>query len=431
MDSKDVNKLLAILDKATGIADKDEIKQKLKEQEIGDMISRIQNRDFNLRDNEKYFLASYRDQLKSHRENASKIQLIKENYGDIENIYDTLNSEIDTALGESVELEKISKALGDKKLLKKSKKDEARVKELKKNLDHLLKMRNEMESLETELEAETEHYDNIKHALSQRLALVNQVLEESGGSVKIKHPWQIVAKDPGNKPDWDKDSDDIWEDGWEWAPTSGGKNFYWMVNPGPVAEQGWKIHVAVNPDNEDEVLEVAKAVIPVLESIDSQAKFARAAEGVKGGLKNKGGETKVKLATIYPEQDKSYPDKVNQNLNTTQDIVAKLENSLRSEGILGMTSLVETVGEFNVQAGGNATRIFVRYEPIKKNKAEDIDDNELSSVAGSSKGRKPGALPDNFESKTGIGITKDDVREMKGLDFPSFDIKLPKSNFND
>jgi thiol-disulfide isomerase/thioredoxin len=79
-----------------------------------------------------------------------------------------------------VELEKISKALGDKKLLKKAKKDESRVKELKDNLDHLIKMKGEMESLESELEAKTEHFDNIQHALSQRLALVEKVLSDSG-----------------------------------------------------------------------------------------------------------------------------------------------------------------------------------------------------------------------------------------------------------
>jgi hypothetical protein len=432
MKSEDVQKLLNVLDKATGIANKGEIKRKIKEQEIGDMISRIESRSFSLEDSEIYFLKDYRDQMKSHKESARRIQLIVENYSEIEDIYDTLNSEIETALGESVELEKISKALGDKELLKKAKEDESRVKEIKDNLDHLIKMKSKMESLESELEAKTEHFDNINHVLSQRLALVNQVLEGSG-AVSIEHPWQVVAKDPGYEPDWDKETDDIWRDGWKWVPKSGSRRYYWMVNSGPSASQGWKIHVAVNPEDKKEVLEVAEAIIPVMESIDSNSKFARSAEGAKGGLKNKGGETKVKLATIYPEPDGSPStpsEMVNQNNKTTEKIVTGLVNALSSKSILGMTSQINTVGELNVQVGGSSTRIFLRYEPIGKDYAKDVDGNNLNSVAGSKKGRKPGALPDSFESKTGTDPSGYDVREMKGLKYPSLDIVLPSSNLD-
>jgi thiol-disulfide isomerase/thioredoxin len=179
MDSRDVNKLLTALEKATGIPDKDEIRRKIQEEEIGDLISTMQARDYELDDDDKYFLTSYRDQLKSHKENSRRIKLIKENYSEVERIFNDLNSEIKTALGESVELEKISKALGDKKLLKKAKRDESEVKELKKKLSQLILMKEEMEDLESRLETETEHFDNIQHALSQRLALVNSTISES------------------------------------------------------------------------------------------------------------------------------------------------------------------------------------------------------------------------------------------------------------
>lgn len=425
----DKSRFLLLLKKASGES-KDKVRKRIHENEIAGLKSDISGRSYSLKSNEANFLQRYKQKLVNHENNAQKIKLIEENYSEIENIFDTLKNEVDHAFEESVELEHISQALKDKELVRKTKYDESAVEDLREKLEHMISMKKEMEKRESKLESLTQHFDNIEHAVRLRIELIETVIDESsGGGPTLTEPWQLVAKDPSKEPDWDTRDDDLWKDGWKWLPRDAdGNPYYWMTNHGSRADQGWKIHVAVNPDDKKEVFEVTKAILPVLNKIDSSRKFARSAEGSKGGLKNKGGETAVKIATIYPKKD-SGKSNVNRNKKNTESIVAGLVSALSDKGVLDRTKGVETIGEFNVKVSGNPTRIFLRYERIGGGKVIDDSGNKYNGY-GRSKGRKPGLVPEGFETKYGVNLDGNDIRELPGLKFPSFQMELPGTNFD-
>lgn len=193
-------KFIEALERATGKSDGKQIKKKLVEHKEDELISALESNSYNLNGYEN-FLNQYRRELLSHKENAKHISQIKKNYNEIEDIYSTLQSEIETALGESTELEDISKALNDKKLLKKAEKDEAYIRDLKKKFDHLLSMKKEMESLESKLDKETEHFSNLEHAVKRRIKLIEEILENSdtGGSSSSDHMIVSISDIHGHK----------------------------------------------------------------------------------------------------------------------------------------------------------------------------------------------------------------------------------------
>ena len=349
---------------------------------------------------------------------------------------DQLEEDLSEAYDEDKELESIAQRLQDKGLGKVAGKEESQINDLGTSLEKLVNKGKEVDKLEETLEnVLSEHgleKNKLDEELRRRAKTVSRLISEYGkgsgdGSSSdsdsgpdISEPWQLVAKDPGNEPDWTKNSTDIWKGDWGWMHTTPrGSVFNWMVNKGPTANQGWKIHVAVDPDNEDEVLRVAETVMPVLNSIDSDNKFARNA----GSLKNKGGETAVKLVTIYPKEDSSVSDVVNQNRQTTENIIGELINALDAEGLLSPSAIVKTIGEFNVSKDSNPTRIFVRYDKLGGDEVEDIDGNVFG-------GRKPGAVPEGMSTSSGKDLDKHDVSVLPGLKSPSFDIYLPVSNYD-
>lgn len=352
------------------------------------------------------------------------------NARNISDLRNRLQREINRAMGESKELESIAQRLQDSGLGKIAGREEREVNELGGKLEQLNAKTEEVERLEEKLLGITNGlgigHDEIHRELEKRSNVVGQLIRRdtdgsgSGSGPDISEPWQLVAENPGKEPDWTKNSFDIWKDGWSWIHTTPrGSVYNWMVKDGPTASQGWKIHIAVNPDNEDEILRVAKAVMPVLNSMSSENKFARNA----GSLKNKGGETAVKLVTIYPQEDSSPSDTVNQNRQTTEKLVGELVNALEAEGLLAPSTIVKTLGEFNVSKNGNPTRVFVRYDKLGSDEVVDNDGNHFG-------GKKPGAVPVGMSSRTSKDISEHDIDILPELQPPSFDIYLPSANYD-
>lgn len=207
----------------------------------------------------------------------------------------------------------------------------------------------------------------------------------------------------------------------------------WIYNRGNISDlkQGWKIHIAVNADNEEEVNKVAREIIPVMEQTESLCKIAIS----KRHLKRKGGETEEKLATFYPA--KSNDELVNGNKGATEKIIVNLLNRLYKIGILETQVNISTIGEFYTEFKGTKTRIWTRYDRINPNKDNykplDVDGNVANPNRS---GRKPGVVPENFEQEFNTSIKWPQITEMKGLTnlFHSNDeleIILPKSNISE
>ncbi|WP_414837301.1 hypothetical protein ACK3SF_03475 [Candidatus Nanosalina sp. VS9-1] len=376
-------------------------------------------------------------------QNARKQEIGKQLEASIRNarrlsdLRNKLERDVSKASEEDRELESIASRLQDSGLGKIAGKEEKQINELGRKIEELDRKGKKVQQLESILTDILDEHglekDEIETELHKRAERVSNILskkyapeasdDSSDGSddtgSSLSEPWQLVAKDPTTEPDWSKNSADIWKGRWAWVHKSGGKRFNWMVHSGKTASQGWKIHVAVNPENEDEVLRVAEAVMPVLKGMESENKFGRNAES----LKNKGKETAVKLATIYPKQDDSPSDNVNQNRKTTEKIVGELCNALEAEGLLSPTKIVKTIGEFNVSKDGGPTRIFVRYDKLGGDEVVDKDGNVFGA-------RKPGAVPEGFNSRDRKDTSGHDIEILPGLKPPSFDIYLPNSNYD-
>jgi hypothetical protein len=178
----DPNYFLKILEEATGES-KDWNKRRIKQNRIGEIKSELNSSSYNLDDNpDKTLLTTYLSDLQNHKQKAQKIKLIKQNFADIENIFDTLQAEVNNAKEEERTLEKLAEDLDDKKVQQKIKNyDRPEIRKLNKKLKHLIKMKNEMEDREQTVEQISNNFNDISHALNQRIDLVQEILDKDDG----------------------------------------------------------------------------------------------------------------------------------------------------------------------------------------------------------------------------------------------------------
>lgn len=381
--------------------------------------------ELNLSENARKKLQRYLGELQSayNAEIGKEIHLSIENARKLSELREKLKEDIDIALNESHELEKIAERLQDSDIGKIAGKEEHEINELGRKLEKLDKKGRGVDQLEQKLLDTTNNlgigHGELHQTLEKRSKTVGQLIKKAttGGGPTLTEPWQLVAKDPTDEPDdWRVASSDRWKDGWGW----GGASYKWMSNGSAKADQGWKIHVAADADNKKEVFQVMKAIIPVLNSMKGERKFGRSAESMRKDIHS---SARMKISTIYPDPDDSRIDHVNQNKKRTQSIVGRLITNLQDAGLLKMSTPVKTVAEFNVQVKGTPTRIFIRYDTLGGDKIVDKDGKDFG-------GRKPGVVPEGFEAKLGKSIGGRDIRELPGLQFPSFQISLPSTNFD-
>ena len=326
----DKSRFLLLLKKASGES-KDEVRKRIHENEIAGLKSDISGRSYSLKSNEANFLQRYKQKLVNHENNAQKIKLIEENYGEIENIFNTLKNEVDHAFEESVELEHISQALKDKELVRKTKYDESAVEDLREKLEHMISMKKEMEKRESKLESLSQHFDDIEHAVRLRIELIETVIDESdtgggtGGASVGPYDCYNCGEDNVLLDKWNDEGKTMaewrcpncnarldWGD-LDWSGYSlVGSNKTWQqygpkVKDGQVPPwQGWKLHISCRPSEAKKFIQNMKGKLT-----KDQHKFASHPSHMVAWEQNKSG-TQFKVMTLYASIDSGKEDKITQ-----------------------------------------------------------------------------------------------------------------------
>lgn len=385
--------------------DKSWNKAKIKNNNISDIKSEVGSVNLNPSSGKLQFLGRYLNQLQDKKEEAKRIKLIKENFSEIEDIFDTLQDEVDKAIEEERTLEQLAEDFDDKKVHRKIENyDKPQIRKLNRKLKHLIKIKKEMEKREQKVEEISNEFNHIYHALEQRIDLIDDILSRNSGGggsntfdsydcfncgedgVYDDSSWD----DPDNKscPNCGVRLD--WNDlNWSNYNISDWRTYIQQKNSDQIPPwQGWKIHISARPSEAKPIIQ--KMMNKFDKHTHKFAKHPREMAEWEGNDSNQG-----KVMTIYPSIDSGKEriatcessnklrviqspsdqsearlnrDFINSNKKNAERIVDKLLSELRGIDKVGAElskyrrGIKITDPSYEQQIGN--TRIFVRYDHI-------------------------------------------------------------------
>ena len=300
-----------------------QISRSLMQQENIESLDEWNEIELNLSDSAIQKLREYSAELHEayDAEIGKEIHLSIENARKLSELRSELKKEIDNAMNEDQELEKIAERLQDPDLGKIAGKEEHEINELGRKLEKLDKKGQEVEKLEQKLLDTTNKlgigHGEIHHALEKRSKAIGQLIKKgvsgtgssggAGSGSDTGKEWKPLLDNPQAHIT-PKNSVGIKQK--ELNQYKNGNNFSrspdQQFNNYRLPEQGFKLHITSGPD---EGYEIVKELIPILQANGIRHKIMRSKDWMEDRLKSHGDTQALKLMTIYPKTDPSGPNK--------------------------------------------------------------------------------------------------------------------------